>query len=193
MAGFRALASEPDLHLSMYPAPHLQLVHLVTVYFPVAFHTYSKGFTFAGNHELFPRLFAFQIFEFSYMMHLERHVFFSTEFTFFCFYSFHETILSTVDNSSWKYVAVYGNVPLPFKALIVEKDCVLPTFAAYILHTQVLINPHAFNNCAFGSAVLSRKGFEHTVLHHVFKIVNSTTIKSQCVIIIEASDFRIVT
>ena len=105
MAGFRALASEPDLHLSMYPAPHLQLVHLVTVYFPVAFHTYSKGFTFAGNHELFPRLFAFQIFEFSYMMHLERHVFFSTEFTFFCFYSFHETILSTVDNSCLLYTS----------------------------------------------------------------------------------------
>ena len=58
MAGFQVLASEPDLHLSMYPAPHLQSVHFVTVNFMVAIFTYSKGFAFAGNHKLLPGFFA---------------------------------------------------------------------------------------------------------------------------------------
>ena len=123
---------------------------------------------------------------------MQGNIFLSTIFALFGFEPLYQTGPAAVYKGFGNYVTICGYILFPFESFVVEKSCPLSTLAIQVSHAQVFFDSHTLDNFPFRCTVFGSKSFEHTVLHHIFEVVDYATVESKRVIIVKSSDFRII-
>ena len=159
----------------------------------MALMTQCKCFSISRNHKLLPKFLALQILQLSDMMHFNRCIFRTAPFTFICRNPLYQARPFKI------YLLVLYQIHIcifvhffPPKALVIQQTDFFYSVFSLVLDSEILAYSHFIHDTAFCSSIFRCICFEHAVFHNIIEAVYMSTVICDRIIIVKASDFRIV-